>query len=132
MTGPGRLARDQSHWMEPASMQATGVADMSAGPRPVHGHRPTSSSSTPSSTHTEDAAPLSAPPVVNLHVHSQEETSRSDPPSCSSAPGPCQPHGPVVSTSMRPLDSRLASIGSAAKKARWMVPQAGYLQNRHL
>ena len=100
VTRPGRLARDQSNWKEPASMQATGVADVSAGPRPMHRHRPTSSSSTPSSTDTEDAAPQSTPPVANLHVHSQEETSRSDPPFCSSAPGPCQPHGPVVSTSM--------------------------------
>ena len=81
-------------------MQATGVADVSAGPRPMHRRRPTSSSSTPSSTDTEDAAPQSTPPLANLHVHSQEETSRSDPPSCSSASGPCQPHGPVVSTSM--------------------------------
>ena len=79
VTRPGRLARDQSNWMEPASMQATGVADVSAGPRPMHRHRPTSSSSTPSSTDTEDAAPQSTPPVANLHVHSQEETSRSDP-----------------------------------------------------
>ena len=43
VTRPGRLARD---WMEPASMQATGVADVSAGSRPMHRHRPTSSSST--------------------------------------------------------------------------------------
>ena len=100
VTRPGRLARDQSNWMEPASMQATDLADVSAGSRPMHRHRPTSSSSTPSSTDTEDAAPQSTPPVANLHVHSQEETSRSDPPSCSGAPGPCQTHGPVVSTSM--------------------------------
>ena len=63
VTRPGRLARDQSNWMEPASMQATGVADVSAGSRPMHRHRPTSSSSTPSSTDTEDAAPQSTPPV---------------------------------------------------------------------
>ena len=136
VTRPGRLARDQSNWMEPASMQATGVADVSAGSRPMHSHRPTSSSSTPSSTDTEDAAPQSTTPVANLHVHSQEETRRSDPPSCSGAPGPCQTHGPAVSTSMSGssshLDSHLAPTENAARKARWMVPQTSYLQNRHL
>ena len=61
---PGRLAQDQPNWMEPASMQATGVAAVSAGPRPMHRHRPTSSSSTPSSTDTEA--------VANLHVNSRK------------------------------------------------------------
>ena len=59
---------DQSNWMEPASMQATGVAAVSAGSRPMHSHRPTSSSSTPSSTDTEDAAPQSTTPVANLQI----------------------------------------------------------------
>ena len=130
MTGLGRLTRDQPNWRAPASTWASSAADMSASSRPLRSIRPKSSSSTPSSMDSEDA-------VADLAAQFQGETQRDQILHPAQEPrGSAKPMDqqclPRCAVPLLHLDSHLTPTEDDARKTRWMMPQTGYLQSKHL